>query len=228
MGNQEADGAFRYNEVAPDSARPPGDYAGRVLFIICLLVVQAFVIGVVCLFNAVTVSAQTGDTTLSLKRALINIWPEYDDLRLLILYEGEFAANEADFPQVVRFPVPSGPLQVNQAAGLTQDAQYLRQPWEIINQPDGTGLLSYTLPIPTFFFEYYYPGIEGQESQAERRLYLSFAVSGGDVGVCHPGSATQPRLSPFACDDDSDQRSRRFHLSSSHLSQCATGPGDRD
>jgi len=180
---------------------------------------------IVCPLNVTAVSAQTGDIPLSLKRALVNIWPEYDDPRLLILYEGEFMANEADFPQVVRFPVPSGLLQVNQAAGLTKDAQYLRQPWEIIHQPDGTGLLSYTLPIPTFFLEYYYPGIEGQGNRSERHIAYTYRslypVETLEFAIQVPLRSRGFRLSPVATMVTNDADGFTYH----HLTYRDVQPG---
>lgn len=70
-------------------------------------------------------------TGLRLERAHISVWPEYDDPRVLILYEGTFADN-GGFPRVVEFLVPLG-IDVNQAAGVTPDGRYLRQTYQIVS-----------------------------------------------------------------------------------------------
>ena len=62
-----------------------------------------------------------------MERTHVSVWPEYDDPRLLILYEGAFV-DDGGFPRTLDFPVPLG-IDVNQAAGLTPDGRYLRQPY---------------------------------------------------------------------------------------------------
>jgi hypothetical protein len=123
--------------------------------------VAGHVIGAILLLTVLTASPATAQspTDLRLERAHVSVWPEYDDPRLLILFEGAFA-DDGGFPRTVEFLVPLG-IDVNQAAGLTPDGGYLRQPYQLIPQ-DGYALLSYELPIPTFFFEYYYDPIEGE------------------------------------------------------------------
>ncbi|MCC7353791.1 MAG: zinc ribbon domain-containing protein [Anaerolineae bacterium] len=180
--------------------------------VVPLLIAQLLIVGLTSLVTAAAVSAQADAPPLSLKRALVNVWPEYDDPRLLILYEGEFAAGETGFPQVVQFPVPPGPLQVNQAAGLTADAQYRRQQWEIINQPDGTGILSYTLPIPTFFFEYYVPGIEGQKERRIAYVYRTlYPVETLEFAIQVPLRSRGFRLSPVATTVTNDADGFTYH-----------------
>ena len=62
-----------------------------------------------------------------MERTHVSVWPEYDDPRLLILYEGAFV-DDGGFPRTLDFPVPLG-IDVNPAAGLSPDGRYLRQPY---------------------------------------------------------------------------------------------------
>ncbi len=143
------------------------------------------------------VPAQAQEPTgLRLERAHVSVWPEYDDPRVLILYEGTFA-DDGGFPRVVEFPVPLG-IDVNQAAGVTPDGRYLRQTYQIVAQ-DGYALLRYELPIPTFFFEYYYDPLEGQtEKSFDWWLRTQYPISNLQIEVQRPQTASGFTVSPAA------------------------------
>lgn len=61
--------------------------------------------------------AETGEP-LTIKNMKVSLWPEYDDPRVLVIYEGEFD-NEVIFPQPVAFPVPLS-SEISQACALQQ------------------------------------------------------------------------------------------------------------
>jgi hypothetical protein len=156
------------------------------------------VMGTILLLTVLTVSPATAQslTDLRLERAHVSVWPEYDDPRVLILYEGAFV-DDGGFPQTVEFPVPLG-IDVNQAAGLTPDGRYLRQPYQIIPE-DGYALLRYELPVPTFFFEYYYDPIEGETDKTiDWWLRTSYPITDLQVDVQQPLNATGFTVSPAA------------------------------
>jgi hypothetical protein len=115
---------------------------------------------------------------------------------LLILYEGAFT-DDGGFPRVVEFPVPRG-IDVNQAAALTPDGRYLRQAYQIIPQ-DGFDLLRYELPLPTFFFEYYYNPFEGdKEKSFDWWLRTSYPIADLQFEVQRPLAASSFTISPAA------------------------------
>ncbi len=174
-------------------------FAGRVAGSILLLIV-------------LTVSPTTAQspTDLRLERAHVSVWPEYDDPRLLTLYEGAFV-DDGNFPRTVEFPVPLG-IDVNQAAGLTPDGRYLRQPYQLIPQ-DGYALLRYELPIPTFFFEYYYDPIEGQTDKTiDWWLRSRYPIADLQVEVQQPLKATGFTVSPAADLINVGQDGFKYHL----------------
>lgn len=172
-----------------------GHAMGAILFLIMLTVSPA---------------AAQSSTELRLERAHVSVWPEYDDPRLLILYEGAFV-DDGGFPRTVDFPVPLG-IDVNQAAGLTPDGRYLRQPYQIIPQ-DGYALLRYELPVPTFFFEYYYDPIEGEvDKTIDWWLRTSYPIADLQVNVQQPLQATGFTVSPTADLISSGQDGFKYHL----------------
>jgi hypothetical protein len=175
--------------------------------------VSGHVMGTMLLLTVLVVSPATAEspTALHLERAHVSVWPEYDDSRLLILYEGTFV-NDGSFPRTVEFPVPLG-IDVNQAAGLTPDGRYLRQPYQLIPQQDGYALLRYELPVPTFFFEYYYDPIEGQTDKTiDWWLRSSYPIADLQVNVQQPLKATSFTISPPADLINVGQDGFKFHL----------------
>jgi len=160
--------------------------------------VAGYGIGAILLLTVLLVSPvkAQGLTDLRLERAHVSVWPEYDAPRLLILYEGAFV-DDGGFPRTVEFTVPLG-IDVNQAAGLTTDGRYLRQPYQLIPQ-DRYALLRYELPIPAFFFEYYYDPIEGQTDRTiDWWLRSSYPIADLQVNVQQPLKATNFTISPSA------------------------------
>jgi hypothetical protein len=132
---------------------------------------------------------------LSLKSMRISIWPEYDDPRILVLYEGEFA-DGAVFPQDVKFPAPAG-ASIGQVCALTKPAnEHLCQLYE--TSPEGDGIvISYNLPIPTFFLEYYYDGLQGQPDRTFSYQYLSpYPIERLSIEVQQPLRSSDFSLSP--------------------------------
>lgn len=174
--------------------------------------VAGYVIGAILLLTVLLVSPvrAQGLTDLRLERAHVSVWPEYDDPRLLILYEGAFV-DDGGFPRTVEFPVPLG-IDVNQAAGLTPDGRYLHQPYQIIPQ-DGYALLRYELPIPTFFFEYYYDPIEGKTDKTiDWWLRSSYPMADLQVDVQQPLQAMGFTISPTADLINAGPDGFKYHL----------------
>lgn len=63
--------------------------------------------------------------SLTIKNMTVSVWPEYDDPRLLVLYEGQFTVDQT-FPQKVRFYVPKG-VTINMVCGVKDTGEHLCQ-----------------------------------------------------------------------------------------------------
>ncbi len=147
-------------------------------------------------------------SNLSIKNAKVSVWPEYDDPRVLVIVEGEFAG-DANFSQQVKFRIPKG-AEINQVCALRKPAdEHLCQLYEV--SQDGEAL-SYTLPIPTFFLEYYYQPPQGQ---SDRRLEYSFdsyyPVGKLEVEVQQPLRSSNFDLSPKAAGVLSDKNGFSYY-----------------
>lgn len=140
------------SQLGSESRRSSG--CGRKGIILRVLTPLAVMLTIVLLTSSVTAAEEE---TLRIKSVQVSVWAEYDDPRILVIYQGEFNDIPA-FPQPVEFLAPSG-AEINQVCALTKPAnEHLCQLYETVEGEDSLAI-SYTLPIPTFFLEYYYPGI---------------------------------------------------------------------
>lgn len=172
-------------------------------------------LGLLALTMAAVPPAGAESPALTLKNIKVSVWPEYDEPRVLVIYEGEFAGT---FPQEVRFRLPAG-AEAAQVCALKKPAdEHICQLYQI--KPEGDGLLlTYTLPIPTFFVEFYYYPLQGA---GPRDIAFSFRpldpVESLDLEVQEPLRAAEFRLTPPSSTVSSDgQGFRYYHYRYSNL-----------
>ncbi len=160
--------------------------AGCVVLILGLLITAALIVPPVL---------GKPDEPLTIKSMKVSLWPEYDDPRVLVIYEGEFY-NDALFPQPVSFPVPLGSEMSQVCALQPPNNDHLCQLYETLTETDSLSV-SYTLPIPTYYMEYYWDGIKGQPEKAFAFQYVSpYAVDTMEIDVQQPLKATGFELAP--------------------------------
>ncbi|MBM3471631.1 MAG: hypothetical protein FJX73_12710 [Armatimonadetes bacterium] len=121
----------------------------------------------------------------------VDIWPEHDDPRLLVIYRGTLGAAVA-LPQTLTFAIPSDG-QVNAAAYRGDDGQLFTSSHQYRQEPDRL-LVSFTIPTRGFQFEYYVDGLS-PPPQRTFTMDLVFPLAIEDLRV----SVEQPlRSSVFA------------------------------
>jgi hypothetical protein len=105
--------------------------------------------------------ASTGEaaaSSLSIQQLRVQVMPEFDDPRVLVIAQGRLSTPDTGFPLEVTFRVPQG-AQINQMAVMNMTTGGTRpQPFDV--QPDEGdsrwSLVTYTLDNAHFFYEYYY------------------------------------------------------------------------
>lgn len=164
---------------------------------------------VALLLQGTAVSAQTEEEGMRVEGMSVSILPEYDDPSVLVMAQGDFAG---DFtPQEVEFVLPLG-AEVTQACGLTQpDQEHLCQPY-ILSQEGDSMILRYTLPLPTFFFEYYYDPVEDPAAprNVEYLFQPTYPVDSLLVEVQEPLGAADFTLEPSSQQVFSDDQGFRY------------------
>ncbi len=140
--------------------------------------------------------ARPGAAPPAIATLAVDIWPEHDDPRVLVIYRGTLAA-DATLPQTLTFAIPpSG--QVNAAAYRTDDGQLLSTPHEYRQEADRL-LVTFTIPARGFQFEYYVDGITGLPQRTfALDLAFPFAVENLKVSVEQPLRSSAFILTPPA------------------------------
>jgi hypothetical protein len=114
------------------------------------------------------------DTILQLR---LQVMPEFDDPRVLVIGQGRLAG-DAGASWAISFWIPED-AQVNLVTGMhSTEAQLVSQPFTLQPDPDrpGYSLLSTEFDSPHFFYEYYYPGLEGEPGNPHAKS-LEFVFS---------------------------------------------------
>ncbi|MCI0394774.1 MAG: zinc ribbon domain-containing protein [Chloroflexi bacterium] len=117
--------------------------------------------------SAVSAAQEPSGAEPSIQQLRVQILPEYDDPRVLVIIQGRLATNGSTFSGPVTFRLPAG-AQINQMAVLDlEQGAPQPQPFDTRSDPVDASwmLVTYTLTNPHFFYEYYYDPILGSEDK---------------------------------------------------------------
>ena len=143
----------------------------------------------------------TGSDAVTIQQIRIQVMPEFDDPRVLVIVQGRLDVDESSLPRPVTFLIPRG-AQINQmstmdvATGVTTPVDY-----EAVPDPDDERWtqVTYSLNSAHFFYEYYYDPL-GDE--AERQFTYVFSnpqdITDMAVEIQQPLKATDFVLNPEA------------------------------
>lgn len=125
----------------------------------------------------------------------VQIWPEYDEPRVLAIYEGHLRSTVA-LPTDFTFVVPEG-AQPHMVGGIDAQGRHIHAEFTTRPRDDGLVEISYRLDTPTFYMEFYYDPLTGD---AQRRftfpVVTTFTVDSLSVDVQEPRRAEDFRVTP--------------------------------
>lgn len=134
---------------------------------------------VLCWLLPVSVMAQDGETAVAttavIQRLNVQVMPEFDDSRVLVIVQGRLAADSANLPQTITVRVPQD-AQINQMAVVNMETGApTAQPYDTAPDPaDGRWLLAtYTVDSAHFFYEYYFNPLS---AGAEKRFTFTLST----------------------------------------------------
>ena len=152
--------------------------------------VVAFVL--IVLSSATLASAQQ-PPGLEIQQLQVDLWPQYDDPRLLVIYKGDLST-PPDRP--LRFPIPAG-AKVNAVAHLDDQNSLINEVWD--SQPSGDQqVITFTPMTARFQLEYY---IDVISAGPDRSFTVDVDVDGQTVStlgiaVQQPAGATNLQGEP--------------------------------
>lgn len=137
----------------------------------------------------------------TIQQLRIQVMPEFDDPRVLVIVQGRLGADRAAFPQEVTFYLPAE-AQINQMATMdVATGQTAPQPYETsphLTDPRWTAV-TYTLDNAHFFYEFYYtPYATGANKQFTYTFNSPLPVDDLLVEIQDPRTAEAFTLEPDA------------------------------
>ncbi len=147
-----------------------------------------------------------------LKNAKVSVWPEYDDPRVLVIFEGTFVnTGNTDFNGNVSFNVPTG-AQIGMACEIVDGGGHSCQPYKTTAKSEDTQSLSWktTKAIKPgeeypVFLEYYYNPIKGTTDKTIDYNFLpSYKIEKLDLNIQQPLKAEKFTVSPAALSTSQD------------------------
>ncbi len=140
----------------------------------------------------------------------VDIWPEYDDPRVLVMYRGELEPG-VDVPRPFSFVIPRG-AQIHMAGALGEQGQHLHAAFQTRPTSDTLTEVSYELVSRTFYMEFYYDPFAAQDDKEFRYALVSpYPVDWLSVNVQQPFRASEFRITPTAVDVVQDAQGFNYH-----------------
>lgn len=131
---------------------------------------------------------------VEIARLEVQLWPEYDDPRVLGIYSGELDS-AVSLPAAFRLIIPRG-AEIHMAGAIGEGGQHLHALYQ--TRPLGDSLLevSYDLQVPSFYMEFYYDPFENGRKAFDYPLQSPFPVASLQALVQQPLAATDFRVTP--------------------------------
>lgn len=129
----------------------------------------------------------------------VDIWPEYDDPRVLVMYRGEVDAN-AELPREFAFVIPRG-AQIHMAGAIGEQGEHLHAQFVTKPQDETLTEVSYELATRTFYMEFYYdPLPKGERREFRYPIRSPYPIDFLSIRVQQPSRASEFRIAPTALD----------------------------
>lgn len=173
------------------------------------IVLTACVLALTALTAPSFAHAQSPDRVSDLT---ISVWPEFDDPRVLVQYDGTLAATEG-YPRDVSFYVPAT-ATLNATAYQDENAKMLNtDPASVITATNGLKLVTFKLPKPHFHLEYYHDAIKGSPDKTYDFVYHAFlATDKVNLEVQEPLKATNFNTVPAPASQNSGAHDFKYDV----------------
>ena len=144
-----------------------------------------------------------------IKNLNVTVWPEYDDPRVLVQYEGEFEG--LSLPQKVSFLVPQG-TPISSACAINPNGQHTSETWENKDVEGGFTQVTFQLTQPKVHVEYYYNPLQGSPNKSMAYSYKTlYPVDTLNLEVQQPLKATEFAVTPATSEVSNDKDGFKYY-----------------
>lgn len=128
----------------------------------------------------------------------ISVWPEFDDPRVLVQYDGTLAAQN-EYPREVAFYIPAS-AELTATAFQDESQQFLNtDPATVSDEGNGLKRVTFRVPKPHFHLEYYLDAIKGAPDKALEFVYTAILPADSvQIQVQQPLKAESFKIVPAA------------------------------
>lgn len=169
-------------------------------------------LGVLSLLALVTPSFAFAQSADRITKLDIQVWPEFDDPRVLVQYDGELAAQK-DFPRQIAFYIPS--TAVLTATAYQDESQQLLKtdPATVTDNGNGTKRVAFSVPKPHFHLEYYDDAIKGAPDKSFEFVYTALLPADSvQIQVQQPLKAENFKTVPAAALISDGMHDFKYHI----------------
>lgn len=153
--------------------------------------------------------AQTPDRITQLD---ISVWPEFDDPRVLVQYDGTLAAQN-DYPREVSFYIPTSAV-LTATAYQDESQQYLNtDPATVVDLGNGLKRVTFKVPKSHFHLEYYDDAIQGAPAKTLAFVYTALLPADSvQIQVQQPLKAENFAITPASAMISEGMHDFKYHI----------------
>jgi hypothetical protein len=173
------------------------------------LVGALILVGAALLLFGTGPAAWAGDLSVSTMK--ISVWPEYDDPRVLVIYQGDLDAS-VQLPADVTFNLPKD-AEVGMACEVDPSGGHSCKPFKLADQGEYQSLTYRVETQRKIFFEYYYEAFPtGVPARSfDISLLPAFPVAELTVEVQEPARSTDFAVTPALPEQITDSEGLVYH-----------------
>lgn len=142
----------------------------------------------------------------------IAVWPEFDDPRVLVQYDGTLAAQDG-YPREVSFLIPAT-AQLTATAYQDEQKQYLNtDPATVKDAGNGQKRVTFKTPKPNFHLEYYDDAIQGAPDKTLAFVYTALLPADSvQVQIQQPLKSENFKTTPAAALISDGMHGFKYHI----------------
>lgn len=147
---------------------------------------------------------------IRIKDMSLSLWPEYDDPRVLVMYQGEFYDDVAK-PAKLKFLIPKG-FELVMAGAITKEGRHIHTAHQIADKGERVEI-SFEVNESTFYLEFYYNPFEtkGERKEFNYLVTSDYPIGQVTISVQQPLRAKDFILKPSPVSVLSDQKGFKYH-----------------